>query len=35
VLFRSLQGPVTVEQPLIIRGTRDDGALPVNAKLAK
>jgi hypothetical protein len=30
-----LQGPVTVDQPLLIRGVRDDGALPVNAKLAK
>jgi hypothetical protein len=30
-----LQGPVAVQQPMIIRGPAEDGALPVNAKIGK
>ena len=30
-----LQGPVTVQQPLLIRGPEREGALPVNARVGK
>ena len=30
-----IQDPLAVQQPLTIRGTSTDGALPVNAKLGK
>jgi hypothetical protein len=30
-----LQGPVAVQQPLTVRGPAEDGALPINARIAK